>query len=205
MDAIQVIETRASVREFSDETIPEAQIKEILRLAGLAPSINNYQPWKFLVIIKRETLHAMADTIVQKIIHMPEQQTRLAKHIKNQAAWYATFFREAPILIGLAGKPYEDVFGRGVQINPEEMDKIRNYPDMQSAGACIQNLLLSAHAKGYGACWMSGPLIAKDELQNMLGITDPWSLITFVAFGEPKDTVSPKPKRNLGDEAVFIQ
>lgn len=205
MELTKVIESRISVRNFSSDPVDLNDIREIIRLAGLAPSINNYQPWKYYIITNRELLKKMALEIAKEITDMPESSTRMAKHLKNQAAWFSTFFHSAPMFIALTARPYESDFDKGVNIPVDELDKLRNYPDLQSSGASIQNLLLAATAKGYGTCWMTGPLYARDTLQELLGISDPWRLISFVAIGKPgeKETKS-KSKRNLADEMEII-
>ena len=205
MELIKAIELRTSVRDFSEDPVSMEDIREIIRLAGLAPSINNYQPWKYYIITQKELLRKMALVITDEISQMPESNTRIAKHLKNQAAFYSTFFHSAPMLIALAAEPFETDLDKGVKIPVEELDKIRNYPDLQSAGASIQNLLLSATAMGYGTCWMTGPLYARRRLETLLSIAEPWKLISFVAVGKPKKTGSTvRQKRNLGDEMIII-
>lgn len=205
MEVIKAIESRSSIREFSDEPVNIDDIREIIRLAGLAPSINNYQPWKYYIITNRNILKKMAVEITNKIAAMPESSTRVAKHLKNQAAWFSTFFHSAPMFIALAAHPYESDLDKGVKIPSDELDKMRNYPDLQSSGASIQNLLLAATAFGYGTCWMTGPLYARPSLEKLLGITEPWKLISFVAIGKPAEkAVKSKVKRNLADEMVLI-
>ena len=205
MDVIHAIETRTSIREFTDEKVREEDLRAIIRLAGFAPSIDNFQPWKYYAIQNKDLLHKIAVQVINKIAEIPENNTRLAKQIKNQVAWYSSFFKEAPVLIALAGEPYENFLEKGVKISSDEINKLRNYPDFQSAGASIQNLLLAAHSFNYGACWMSGPLFAKEEIEKIIGIKSPWSLITFVALGRPKTIIKPKTKRNLGEEIVIIR
>jgi nitroreductase len=80
---------------------------------------------------------------------------------------------------------FKKVPEKGVTLSHEEINQMRNYPDMQSADACIQNLLLSATDMGYGACWLSAPLIARNELETLLDIQEPYCLIAFVAIGKP--------------------
>ena len=46
----QAMETRRSIRKFVQEPVDPADLREILRLTGLAPSANNVQPWRFAVI-----------------------------------------------------------------------------------------------------------------------------------------------------------
>lgn len=205
MELTKAIESRVSVRKFSDETVDMDDIREIIRLAGLAPSISNYQPWKYYIITNGGLLKKMAFEITREIAEMPESSTRMAKHLKNQAAWFSTFFQSAPMFIALAAHPHESDLDRGVKISADELDKMRNYPDLQSSGASIQNLLLAATAKGYGTCWMTGPLYARESLQKMLGISGPWKLISFVAIGKSNEKESrTKTKRNLADEMEVI-
>jgi len=50
MDFKEVIQSRRSVRKFRAEEIEEEDLREILEAARLAPSANNLQPWKFVVV-----------------------------------------------------------------------------------------------------------------------------------------------------------
>lgn len=50
-----VIQDRRSVRYYDSEVkISQEEMKDILRLATLAPSGANLQPWRFLVIDSQE-------------------------------------------------------------------------------------------------------------------------------------------------------
>ena len=46
----QVVESRRSVRRFTDTPIPDEVMADCLRLAMLAPNSSNLQPWEFYVI-----------------------------------------------------------------------------------------------------------------------------------------------------------
>ncbi|AYE39241.1 nitroreductase [Companilactobacillus zhachilii] len=46
MDLIEVVKKRHSVRHFSQKSVATSDIKEIIKLAQLAPSWVNSQPWK---------------------------------------------------------------------------------------------------------------------------------------------------------------
>jgi nitroreductase len=50
MSVQNAIESRRSIRHYDLNPVPEADILEILRLAGLAPSSSNTQPWRFVVV-----------------------------------------------------------------------------------------------------------------------------------------------------------
>ncbi len=50
MDVSKAIRDRRSVRSYSKKDIPQSTLEKILEAARLAPSANNRQPWKFVVV-----------------------------------------------------------------------------------------------------------------------------------------------------------
>ena len=58
-------------------------------------------------------------------------------------------------------------------------------------------LLLQAHAEGLGGCWMAGPMVARDSIQSLLGISPPWRMVGAVALGFPAEEPSVKPRKPL--------
>jgi nitroreductase len=53
MDALEAIRKRRSVREFTGEPIPRADLETIVDAGRLAASGHNSQPWDFIVITDR--------------------------------------------------------------------------------------------------------------------------------------------------------
>jgi len=51
---------RKSVRQYTNESIPDELIEKLLTSAMQAPSANNQQPWEFVVVKKRETLDKLS-------------------------------------------------------------------------------------------------------------------------------------------------
>jgi len=205
MELKAAIELRTSVRVFSDEKIDMNDIKEMVRLAGLAPSVNNFQPWRYIAILNRKLLNQMAEVVVKKIEDLPVTKSIAAKNVKNQVTWFSTFFKDAPVVLILVTKPYETVLESGVELSHDEINKIRNYPDIQSAGASIQNILLTAVDMGYGACWLSGAMFAREELEKLLKINSPEKMLAFVVIGKPRSENKPKEKPNLADSLEIIE
>lgn len=63
-EAIRSIsESRRSVRQFLDEPVPEADIREILRLTGLAPSASNVQSWRWAVVQSPEMTERLSGAV----------------------------------------------------------------------------------------------------------------------------------------------
>ena len=58
-EALSFILTRRSIRRFSRRAIPEPDVKILLKAAMAAPSAQNVESWRFLVISGREELNAL--------------------------------------------------------------------------------------------------------------------------------------------------
>lgn len=199
MEFKEAAEKRTSIRQFKTDDIPVEDLKELVRLGGTAPSVNNSQPWKFHVITNRDILQKMADVVAKKIGSLPENQSRVSNHIKKQTEWFATFFKDAPALIAVTMSNYESVLEKGVALDHDKINEVRKHPDIQSAGAAVQNILLAAVDMGYGACWMSAPTMAANELDSMIRTEENFETFAFIAIGKPKQDKMPKAKKPVDE------
>ncbi|MBW1799780.1 MAG: nitroreductase family protein, partial [Deltaproteobacteria bacterium] len=49
-DILDVITSRKSIRRYQPDPVPDEMIDKILEAARWAPTGENYQPWRFIVI-----------------------------------------------------------------------------------------------------------------------------------------------------------
>ncbi|MFH0938695.1 MAG: nitroreductase family protein [Planctomycetota bacterium] len=84
MDFTEVIMTRRSVRSFKPDPIPDDVLIRVLNVGRFAPSANNLQPWRFIVV---------RDEV---------RRRKLAEHADQP------FVGEAPIVLVCCGKRYHD-------------------------------------------------------------------------------------------------
>ena len=61
MDMLQTILNRRSVRQYTDEPIPEEKLNAILYAGLAAASSKNRRPWEFVVVRDRAMLDALGD------------------------------------------------------------------------------------------------------------------------------------------------
>ena len=87
MDFEEVIKTRRSVRSYREDPVPDDVLERVLGAAQSAPSANNVQPWRYIVVTDEETRGEIADISF------------------NQA-----FIAEAPVVIVCCGKNYHDSY-----------------------------------------------------------------------------------------------
>jgi nitroreductase len=70
-ELLDLMYTRRSVREYTDEEVTDEQVETMLKAAMAAPSAQDLQPWHFVVIRKRKVLDKLAE--VHKYAYMLEQ------------------------------------------------------------------------------------------------------------------------------------
>lgn len=85
-----------------------------------------------------------------------------------------------------------------------DKEKMYNYvKDVQAIGACIQNMLLAAHARGLGAVWIGEILNRAQDVDEILGADDMLELMAVVAVGQPapgKHTSSREPVSRIASK-----
>ncbi len=208
MEFRDLVESRVSVRQFAADPIPAVDIREMVRLAGLAPSPNNSQPWQFIAVSRPSLLKEMVAAVRAKVGAMlPTAVTETARHARQRVEWYSTFFGDAPLVIAVALLPYESVVQDALQesrLTGAQVNAMRGQPDVQSLGAAVEHLLLAAADLGYGGCWMSGPLVAREALERLLGIGPPGRLAAMVAIGRPAVAAQSRQERKAVDEILRV-
>ena len=60
MELLDILLARRSVRQYTGDPIPEAQLERILQAGLLSPSGRNRKPWEFVVVRRRETLERLS-------------------------------------------------------------------------------------------------------------------------------------------------
>lgn len=205
MEFIYVAEKRTSIRNFTDDKVKIDDLKEMVRIAGTAPCISGEETWKFVAVTNKDLMKQMALAVKRKYSEIiPSNDDQITENVKIAVEKFSSVFLNAPAVIAVTMRPYEAVIDKilsSVNFTHEELNKLRNYPDIQTIGAAIQNLLLAAVDLGYGACWLTGPMVAKEELSNILKLESPYSLMAFVAVGKPDKDSKPRSKSPL--ENIF--
>lgn len=189
MELRDAMAARVSVRQFKTDPVPAADVRAMVQRASLAPSPNNQQPWRFIAVSRAALLREMADAVHARVRELiPAAETESARHATQRVDWFSTFFADAPLVIAVTRRPYSSAIDVALPAGSRErpdINALRGYPDIQSVGAAVEHLLLAATELGYGSCWLSGPLVARETLERLLGIESPDELAAMVALGVP--------------------
>lgn len=137
----ELLDSRRSVREFSDKEIPAEIIENIIKTASTAPSGAHKQPWFFCVV--------KSSTVKRKIREAAEEEEHenyngrmsdewLEDLAKFDTDWHKPFLEVAPALIVVFKKTYD--FENG--------DKSKNYYVNESVGLATGMLIAAIHNAG---------------------------------------------------------
>jgi nitroreductase len=139
---LELMQTRRSVRQFSDDPVPWELIENALRTAGTAPSGANQQPWSFVVVgdakVKAE-IRAAAEHEERLLYEQraPQEYLGAIEPIGTDAV--KPHITDAPYLIVV----FEQVYGYD-----EDRAKRKHYYVRESVGIAVGFLLASLHAAG---------------------------------------------------------
>lgn len=214
METLDAIRTRRSIRRFQPTPVPERDITTMLEAAGMAPSGANRQPWKFIVVRSQTRKEEMAQVIKESTSALPdllkgvvEDADQLGEMMKKRFYVVSLFFVDAPVVFVVCVERGESFLWKCyTKQGMDRYDAFRQfgYVDLLSASAAIENLLLAARNLGYGSCWMNIPFMAKDGLENLFEVTDPWEVLAMIPVGVPAHNPTAPARKPLEDIAVFI-
>jgi nitroreductase len=205
MELMQAIKERRSIRRFTEETVDESDLLEILDAARWAPNAGHQQLWQLVVIKNKEIIQKMVRAVTAQYDFLSEKLGLTNELTGNKSN--AVLFGGAPVTIAVFMKPYESKTNEVLKqlgCTELEIQRLRGQSDLQSVAAAIQNLLLAAHAKGYGTCWMCAPLLASREIEKILAIKEPWQLKALIPIGKPLIKPHSSTRKELEEITTFI-
>ena len=102
-----------------------------------------------------------------------------------------THFAGEPLLIAVQGRHTRN------RMADANLTDIESEGVHMAVGMAMQNILLAAVARGMVACPMSGPMVARPALEQILEIASPWSLLALIPVGwpGPEQPLAPDRKR----------
>lgn len=153
--AENLIQSRQNVSpKRLDEPGPtKEQLNSLLSLAAAAPDHGLLTPWRFIIVGSRQR-HRLAEVFALALIDRDPGATLEQIESAREKA------HRAPLLMLAIAC-----------LQPRQPDT----PPMErmvSMGAAVQNILLGAHAMGFGASLTSGQAMASPRLHSLCGLSD---------------------------------
>jgi nitroreductase len=170
MDFSELIKLRQSVRQYSDRSVEREKIIACLEAARLAPSANNSQPWKFIVVDEPELKNRVADCTASLGMNK--------------------FTYQAPVMVVVVLEK-ENLFS---SLGGKVKDKIFCHYDV---GLAIGQFCLQAAELGLGTCiigWFD-----EKKIRELLNINRKRRIPLIISLGYSETPVKAK-KRKPMDE-----
>ena len=163
MDALTALTTRVSPARLGEPAPEGAALEGILKAGLRAADHGRLRPWKFL-LIRGEARRRLGEVLVEALRKRdPATEERFLKAEQEKPL-------RAPLLIVVAA---------AVQDNP----KIPVIEQVVSAGAAAQNMLVAAHALGFGGFWRTGGPAYDEHVKQALGLKPSDALVGFLYLG----------------------
>jgi F420 biosynthesis protein FbiB-like protein len=192
------IRTRRSIRRYLDRPVPRDLIDQLLEAATWAPSAHNRQPWRFAVITTQAAKDRLADRMGERLRADRLRDGDPVEAIERDANRSRERIASAPVVIVMCLSMID------MDHTPDERrNSIERTMAMQSVAASIQNLLLTAHDLGLGACWMCAPLFCPDVVRDALDLPDDWEAQALITIGYPADAGKLKGRIDFKQQTIY--
>jgi nitroreductase/putative intracellular protease/amidase len=189
---LKAIKERRSIRSFKEKEVEDSKIELILKAATWAPSSNNDQPWKFVVVKNKDTKEKVLSAFLDRMGSYFESHGIPMENIRG--FWSGIF--AAPVHIFA-------FCDTSVVEMEEDWKETEMLWSIQGVSTACQNVLLAAHALGLGAVWAGASLAVEDDIKELLDVPTGVKLMTVIAVGYPDHEPLPPVRRPLSDVTFF--
>lgn len=206
MELMEAIRDRRSIRKFLPEPVDEADLKEIVQAGTLAPNAENDQMWRFIAVTNKDLISKIADIVSAKVDAIDQACRSLGYDKYTNHKFFLVFFKDAPAIITAFCRPSINANDQALHVLHMTLNTpVPICPVQQSMGAAIQNISLAAHAKGYGTTWMYAPVLAYQEVAELLNVSEPWVLSALLPIGRPAQQPKARPRKPIDEVYTLIK
>jgi nitroreductase len=179
-----LIHTRQTIlpKRLAEPGPDAAQLQAILGAAASAPDHHELLPWRF-VLVPAGARDRLAEVFATALLE------RDASATPQQVAQAREKAYRSPLLLLAVVRLRDD----DAEIEPHER--------IVSAGCAVQNMLLMAHAQGFGGALTSGKALQSAPLRTLFGLKPDEQALCFVNIGT---VVKARPVRLRPQAAQYV-
>jgi len=156
---------------------------------------------------RRSVRKFRAEPISADLIDKILEAGRWAPSGLNNQAWRFAVVTDRSAIAAISGLTHYAKIVRAAQaLIPVFLDTAGSYhreKDIQSIGACLQNMLLEVHALGLGAVWLGEIIKSNEQIKAILGLPEELELMAVIAIGYPDETPRVTKRKELKDLVVY--
>lgn len=181
----EVVETRRSVHDYTDEPLDDETIETVFDRVRFAPSGYNLQPWEFLVLRDEDNKAALREVAYDQ------------EHVEEAAAAVVVLGNKDPM--AHAEPVFDDWLEKGYVPNEdvkeallENVEGMAEMPEQErrvwttrSTALGAMTLMLAAWDEGVATCPMEG--FDAEALTETFDVPDGYEPVMIVTMGYPAD------------------
>ncbi|MBI2673515.1 nitroreductase family protein [Candidatus Woesearchaeota archaeon] len=168
---LKLAKSRKTTYEFSDKKVKDKHILRILEAARWAPSVHNWQPWRFIVIKDKGTINKLMEI-----------------------CYYGAFHTSPSVIIAILIEPVEksNLFKSFLNPNLKKFPELNRFLETHSnMCASLPALSMSFQATALGiASFIVSPVI--EEANILLKVQKGYNVLLFIGLGYEKEGVFQK-------------
>ena len=182
MDALDLLLTRESATKLEAPGPSEADLDTIFASAVRAPDHGRLRPWRFVVIESGK--RARFGAVMAEAMHRkdPNASPEALERERGKAM-------RAPTIVVVAA-------------HVQKGHRIPAVEQVAAAAAATQNIMLAAHATGYGAMWKTGDPAYDPNVKVALGLDAEDEIMGFLYLGTRAGGSSPAPRPAARDQVT---
>ena len=190
---------RRSFRGLQGPPLTQEEIESLIRLGLKAPAPHHSTPWRF-VVVSSESRPILAGEMGAKWKQdllgdgLPEAQ--INKALANSSA---RILSAPTLLLGCLVQEGLNTYADSERASAEWGLA------QHSIGAALENILLAAHVRNYGAYWISAPLYAGDKVRAALRLEYEWIPQALIALGRKNSDYKPfnRPELDINEYLIW--
>lgn len=197
MNTLEAIQSRRAIKHYdANHRMSDAEIRQLLETAMLAPTAFNIQHWRFVTVLDpevRKQIRAAAWDQAQVT-----DASLLIVMCADKDAWKkdaARYWKNAP-------QPVQDFLVPAIGPYYEGREQVQRDECMRSCGLAGMTIMLAAKAMGYDSCPMDG--FDFDAVGKIINLPEDHVISFMIAVGKGTQPAWPKPGQ-LPFEEVVIQ
>lgn len=173
----ELVQARRSVRRFLDKPVEKEKILTCIEAARLAPSADNVQPWRFL------------------IIDDPELIKQFSKKAFSGLYFISNFASNAPVIIVILARL--DIIANRIG---KQIQNIHFY--LIDIGIAGEHIVLQAEELGLGTCWIGW--FNTRKTRKFFKIPRKYKIVSLMAMGYYEKKPLRVKKRKKLEEIVWF-
>jgi len=183
MDAVDALISRASALKLTEPAPPDDVVERLLTAGARAPDHGKLRPWRF-ILVRGDARARLGDVMAQALVaREPDAPAPLVEKERAKPL-------RAPLIVTVAAT-----------VQPDH-PKIPPVEQIASAVCAAQNIMIAAHALGWGCMWKTGAPAYDDGVKAALGLQPHDEIVGFLYLGTT--AMAPPANQRRPDPADYV-